>query len=744
LAAGRAAAAVGAVDRPLIAGVLVALLGAGGVLVHRSGHYLSLLEPMERRALDQRFLSRGPTPASDEIVLLGIDEETLRRDARLFERRAGYARVIDAVAAAHPRAIGVDSLFTEAEEMLPRPLHEDIERWLQAKPAGRRDDADRLLARVDDETHGDTELARAIGQAGNVVLGLHLGHARQGQVATAASLPRGKYGQVLPGPYQPHEIREVRASLPMLNAKARALGYLSMDEDAWHSMRGVPLARSYQESVFAPLSVHLVALARGLGRAGIAYLGNDHVVQIGDDRFPLDDDDGILLNLRGPAGTYPVYSVVDVVEGKVPLERLRDKIVVIGPTYLGTDLTRTSFGAGVPGIEIHANAIDNLLRKDPLIRAGMFTDALVTFALGLLVAILFWPRLGLPLSAQVVAALVAAGAFVWIGQRVFEVRHLWLSTAGPLITVAGVATVALGLGYAREGIERRRVRRAFSHYLSDGLIDELLRDPSALALGGARRRLSVLFSDIRGFTTLSEGLDPERLVRLLNDYLTPMTGAVLREGGLVDKFIGDAVMAFFGAPVPHEDHASRALRAAVGMHEALEAMRPAFERLGVVIEIGVGVNTGEMAVGNMGSADRFNYTVMGDAVNLGSRLEGLTKAYGVFCLVGQDTRDAIRDGEFQFRELDLVQVKGKHEPTRIYELLSGRGRELARYHGAERFDEGVAAFRAGKLTDARTAFDAFLNLNPADAATRQYLARLAELGDGVPDGWRGVRVFDSK
>ena len=253
----------------------------------------------------------------------------------------------------------------------------------------------------------------------------------------------------------------------------------------------------------------------------------------------------------------------------------------------------------------------------------------------------------------------------------------------------------------------------------------------------------MLFSDIRGFTSISERLDPEQLVRLLNEHLTPMTRAVMANGGLVDKFIGDAVMAFFGAPVSHDDHASRALATVLQMHAALAAPAPTFADLGAEIAIGVGVNTGDMIVGNMGSTERFNYTVIGDSVSLSSRLEGLTKTYGVFCLVGEETRHAVGDA-FPFRELHIVQVKGKAEPVRIFELMAGPDRTIAAYTSMSHFAEGLGAFRAGNFVVARAAFSGFAEANPTDRAVQLYLERLGTLGDIAPPGWRPAHVFTSK
>jgi adenylate cyclase len=296
----------------------------------------------------------------------------------------------------------------------------------------------------------------------------------------------------------------------------------------------------------------------------------------------------------------------------------------------------------------------------------------------------------------------------------------------------------MALSYLGEGLQRRWLRRTFSRYLGEEVLDQLLANPQALRLGGERRALSVLFSDIRDFTSLSERLSPEQLVAFLNAYLTPMTHAVLERKGLLDKYIGDAVMAVFGAPVALADHADQALGCALQMHRELEALAaPLQAQFGIAPRIGVGVNTGEMVVGNMGSAERFDYTVAGDAVNLASRLEGLTKTYGVFCLVGEACRRAASP-HFRFREIDLVQVKGKHEPVGIFELLAGPGREVSRWSGLDTWDRALAAYRAGRLAEARVDLEAFLRSNPSDKVAGLYLERLAALPDLAPAGWSPV------
>jgi adenylate cyclase len=726
-------------NQALWAGLAAALLSSLIVVGFRLGRILPELEALERRTLDARFVARGARPADPRIAIVAYDDKTIAEDPSLFERRAGWARLLHALGGA--RAVGIDAFFTSAERILPPDLAAEVTTYAAAH-AGSTAAADQLLERIAAETRGDEKLTDEIKRAGNIVLGVHMGLSGE-QSAADPSLSRSKFGQSVPGPWQPRPIREVIASLPAFNRAARALGIMTVHEDDTHTVRVMPMVRALGDSVVAPLCLQLVAQFDGTGRAGLAWLGTDRSVHVGERVVPLSDDDGIWLNFRGPAGTFTTYSAVDLAAGRTPTSALDGKIVLVGFTHLGRDRTRSAFGPGQPGVEMHATAVDNLLHGDWLRRAPWFVDGAASLALGVFIALLFWPRLRLPAYAQTLLALGTLLAYLGASYLIFAHRNLWLSWIGPFLATTIVGACALTVAYAREGAQRRRLRHAFGHYLAEGVIEELLRDPGALTLGGERRNLSVLFSDIRGFTSFSERLAPEQLVKVLNTYLTPMTGAVLDSGGFLDKFIGDAVMAVFGAPVPDERHPRHALACAVKMHAELERIRPELSALGVDVEIGVGINSGDMAVGNMGSVEHFNYTVMGDAVNLASRLEGLTKTYGVFCLVGEETRRAASDA-FAFREVDLVRVKGKAQPVAIFELLSGSTRALASYTSLDIFAAALAHYRAGSFADARREFSAFAAENPRDPVAALYLTRLVSLGDTAPADWDGVTAFTTK
>ncbi len=719
---------------PVAGGLLVSLALSGLVAGYRSGALpLELLDRGERWAQDQLFRFRGPSPPGPETVILAFDDRTMSEDPTLWERRSGWARVVRATSAAGAKVIAVDALFSSPERLLSEPLRSDLASYYRGEPNPAESAERALLDRVWQELQGDAELAAALAEAKNVILGIHLD--RDGDADEGGELGKARYGQSLPGGQGVARAGAARASLKELNRPAAALGSLTADEDDTGTVRRLDLGRARGGAVFAPLGVQSLALLLDVPRGKRIFSGDE--VRLDERRVALDRG-GLWLNFRGEAGTFPTYAVADLVNGRLPPGALQGKIALVGMTAFWHDRVRTPFGQRFPGVEVHATLIDNLLRADPIRRAPWWADAMLTLLLGALVSLVFWPRLISQPALQIAAAAALSGAGLFAVTETFALRNLWLSTLGPSLSASGAMAAGLALSYLGEGLQRRWLRRTFSRYLGEEVIDELIANPQALRLGGERRCLSVLFSDIRGFTTLSEKLSPEQLVAFLNAYLTPMTKAVLARRGMLDKYIGDAVMAVFGAPVPRADHADQALGCVMQMHRELEALAAPLRReFGLVPRIGVGINTGEMVVGNMGSAERFDYTVAGDSVNLASRLEGLTKIYGVFCLVGEGTRRAA-GSPFRFREVDLVQVKGKTEPVGLFELLGDADRALAQWSDLEGWQLALAAYRSGDFSQARARFAEFQRKNPQDVVARIYLDRLAALPDSAPAGWSPV------
>jgi adenylate cyclase len=337
------------------------------------------------------------------------------------------------------------------------------------------------------------------------------------------------------------------------------------------------------------------------------------------------------------------------------------------------------------------------------------------------------------------------GGYLVVSHHVFLAYGLPLGLVYPLLAIT-LAYGAIGLQqYVVEEREKRKIRDAFGLYLSPSLARLVSEKPEMLALGGDKRELTVLFSDIRGFTTISEGLEPETLVELLNTFLGDMTDVIFAHDGMLDKYIGDAIMAVWGAPLPQGDHAVRACRAALDMVSRVRTLDEHYKTRGwPALEIGIGVNSGPMVVGNMGSARRLSYTVIGDNVNLASRLEGLNKLYGSHIIVSEAT--ALEAGEtVTARELDLVRVKGKRLPARIFEILAPGSERAAWAEIAKRFAAGLAAYRDGRWTDAMSEFAAVLALRPDDGPTQLYLKRCARMAAQPPaTEWDGVTDIDAK
>jgi adenylate cyclase len=729
---------------PARLGALVSVVMALLCALARIDWTLPWIDDLERASLDQRFRWRGPIATTGEVVIVAIDDVTLERRAELYERRAGTAALIGAIAAAGPAAIGVDQIYIDPEEVLSPGLTGRVRDHVRTHMSRKTTDADRLLAEVERELAGDADLAAAIEAAGNVVLALHLTQETDGRdLPGGEALVAGRYGQQDGRSPPRRRAQSGLVSRPEMVAAARALGGITVEEDHDRAVRSVRAAWAVGEEAYAPLSVQLVAVRDGLGRGDLAFLGGERRIEIGERRVPLGEDEGIVLNFRGGQQTFTTIPAVEAVEN-APDPRLAGKIVLLGVTYFGHDVVRSPFAGDLPGVELQATAVDTILAGDAIVRAPALADTAMTLAAGLLVSLLFASPLRLGplwrvLGVGVVSALAALAAHL-----AFVRAHLWLALVWPVAAALVAGATALALAYAGEAVQRVRLRRTFAHYVGGEALDELLADPKAAALGGARRELTVLFSDIRDFTAIAERLSPEDLVALLNTYLTPMTHEVIARGGYLDKYIGDAVMAVYGAPVTRTDHAARGLSTALAMHAALTKLQPALAARGVdAFAIGVGVNTGEMVVGNMGSEDRYDYTVVGDAVNLAARLEGLTKTYGVYCLVGPHTR-AAAPPEYTFREVDLVRVKGKGKAVAIFELCGGPEGEVARYEGGERFAAAVQAYRRGEFAQARAELAAFREQNPDDPVARLYETRLAALGDAPPPDWDGVAAFTHK
>jgi adenylate cyclase len=439
-----------------------------------------------------------------------------------------------------------------------------------------------------------------------------------------------------------------------------------MNPDVDGTLRWEMLAIKYRDDFYAPIGLQAARLYRGVPteKMVLDFKGD---VQLGDMAIPTDQFGRMLINYRGPNGMFPIYSLSDILDRNLPAGTFKDKIVLIGATAIGIyDLRVTPFSPNMAGIEKHASVVDNILRGDFISRTETSVVFLVfLFAIVLGITI---PRLGAGAGAALFLALF--GGYLGVVYYLFVAKGVWFNLVYP--------ASALFFGYTSQTADRffteerraRDIRKMFSSYVSKRIVDELIKDPSKAKLGGDRKEITVLFSDIRGFTSFSEKHQPEEVVSLLNEYLGAMTEIVFEHEGTLDKFVGDAIMALWGAPVGQPDHAERAVKCAVAMIERLKKLQAKWAAEGkYVIDIGIGINTGDMVVGNMGAeGKKMDYTVIGDNVNLGARLEGLTRQYNNHIIMSEFTYEKVKNIA-RVNELGSVTVKGKQKPVVIYDLV---------------------------------------------------------------------------
>ncbi|MCX5840803.1 MAG: adenylate/guanylate cyclase domain-containing protein, partial [Deltaproteobacteria bacterium] len=470
---------------------------------------------------------------------------------------------------------------------------------------------------------------------------------------------------------------------------------------------------------------------------------------IGNREIPIDRRGNAILNFRGPAGTHKAYSAASVIQSELRIQKgekptitepdaFKDSYVFFGFSAPGLfDLRPTPVSGVYPGVEINATLLDNLLANDFIRPVPAAVVIGMTLLIALLAGLATSSVSGITKSAMVYVFFIAAPVILCL---IAYRQGFWL----PLVVQeTGVAVTLFSAGliyYTTEGRQKMFIKNAFKQYLSPAVIEELIQHPEHLKLGGERRMLSIFFSDLEGFTGISEALDPEALTVLLNDYLSAMTDIIHEEGGTVDKYEGDAIIAFWNAPLQQSDHAIRCVRAALRCQVRLAEMRPMFrERLGKDLKMRIGINSGPAVVGNMGSHTRFDYTMIGDAVNLAARLEGINKQFGTYTLISQSAMEQM-DGAFPVRELSKVAVVGRREPVVVYEPMLPDDVER-RQNQLARFSEGLALFYQGDFPGAEALFS---GLAEADPAARAYRTKCRELIDHPPEEWHGVWVITTK
>jgi adenylate cyclase len=721
--------------------LLVFLLHGFGLLTW------GLLTQVENFFYDARVRLTTLDTVDKRIVIVDIDERTLAIEGQWPLPRDRLARMVDELFDHYgAQVVGFDIVFAEPDKTsaLIDTLVTRLSTDAAAGEGAARQQLESYLARhKPDQVFADSLQKR------EVILGyVFKGELQQGERAETGTLPQAI--EVQGNLDQRLLVQAVgfTGNLARFQQAVTSGGFFDnplIDNDG--SMRRVPLLQSYNGRVYESLSLALARQSLNARRKPLvtrpARQGFTRLT-IGTREILTDPDLSVLVPYRGHQGAFPYVSATDVLNRKVPIDTLFNAIVLIGTTAPGLlDLRTTPVGKTYAGVEVHANVISGLL--DGTFKRHPANIGLIEF--GMLVLIGLALALLLPVISPLWASLLVVGLIfgsMLVNLLVWVLADLVLPMATPLFYALGVTLLQMTYSFLVESRNKRRLSKLFGQYVPPELVEEMDQSQEDISLQGSSREMTVLFTDVRGFTRIAEKMEPAAVTELMNAFLTPITRVIHQHRGTVDKYMGDAVMAFWGAPMADSQHAAHALEAALAMIEVLRDLQPKFlERGWPAIEVGIGLNTGVMHVGNMGSEFRMAYTVLGDAVNLGSRLESLTREYEVSIIVSEFTVAQVQG--FVFRELDRVIVKGKAKPVTIYEplcpaerLRTDQREELGRYETALGF------YRVQNWEQAERGFRHLADTYPTPLYT-MYLERIAHYRLNPPAaGWDGVFTHTTK
>lgn len=633
------------------------------------------LEAFEARTYDLRFKNmRGPIAPDPNIAIIAIDDKSIAELGRYPWSRDNYARLLDKLTAAKAKAVMFDVFFPEPEN-----------------------------------ARNDKLFAGATKRAGNVVLAVVFDFDKEGKVKT------------------------VTRSLPEIEKGAYGVGHINQLPDEDGVIRRIPLLLE-QDGRQVP-SLGLMGAMLVLDEK--EFTPGDYKVSVGTRDIPVDEGYRMWLNYIGGPGVYPRFSFSDVVHGRVPASELSGKVLFLGATALGIyDMRVTPFHGNTPGVELHATVTDNII-SGRYIRQGGLEALMDMVFIVLMGAIAYFLTTRLRLYGAIPAMIVLLSGYIWFTYYMFNTGH-WINMIYPALSA--VIALLVGGSFRYLVLERsaREMRSMFSSYLSPKLVSRLEKDPDAAKIGGDNKEVTVLFTDIKGFTSFSESHPPQEVVSRLNEYLGAMVQVIERHDGAIDKFIGDGIMAYWGAPLAQPTHARLAMECVKAIHQRMKELQWQWQAAGQEpFTIRAGLQSGEVVAGNVGLAGKkMEYTVIGDTVNQAARLESTAKYYGVQYLVGEETYNRTR--EFcRYRELDKIRVVGKQLPVTIYEPMDGLS--SVNESQAERFGEALMHYRSREWDKALTGFKSVLEEVPEDKPSKIYIERCEyfKLTPPSPE-WDGV------
>jgi len=744
-----------------------------------------LLERLDNVVYDIRMnVARGTLRENEHnIVIVDYDQKSLNQEGQWPWSRFKIGQMVQNLADYGALVVGFDVFFPEYE----RNIAVELNRRLEADPSLQEGMEDLLpeLSALATVLDADRYFAESM-EITDVVLGFSF---RRNESNRTGILPQPIFN-VADAENWTLSIDEQQGyigNVDILQNAANGAGFFDTFTDIDGVIRRSPLFMQFQGKLFPSLSLDMARLyyfedefTPEITRDSLDIYSQLIGIRMGQILIPTDQFGGVLVPYLGPSGSFPYISATDVLNGTLTDEQkelLINSLVLVGTTATGLyDLRATPVEAVYPGVEIHANILNALLSSSVEIEVGgeqgtdsgggalsSFTSALnagkqspfpsrpdwekaavttAIFVIGIMLS-LSYPYLGPGLLALSSATFILG--LVFLNFQLWTRYNLDISLVILLLLILVITNVNMAYGFMRESITKKAIKGMFDQYVPPAHIDAMLNDPEKYNFDGESKELSVLFLDIRGFTTISEKLTAVQLKAMLNDFFTPMTAIIFQHQGTIDKYVGDMIMAFWGAPLDDPRHREHAVTAALKMLARVEELQPVFQERGIEsVRIGVGINSGMMSVGDMGSTYRRSYTVLGDAVNLGSRLESITKAYGLKLLIGEQTYDQLKG--YLCRQVDKVMVKGKDQPIRIYEPLcleSEASEEILTM--LDEYQRAYKCYLEQRWDDARALFELLQRKEPDTYLYALYLGRIASLREeALPEDWDGAYRFTTK
>jgi adenylate cyclase len=715
-------------------------------LLHIAGRIeIPLLNKIENLVYDIRLTATTPKTIDPRIVIVDIDEKSLAQEGRWPWSRDKLSFLVDILFDYYQvKVLGFDIVFAEPDTSSGLQLLET----LQHNTLANNPQFNEVVDQIRPQLAFDEMFANSLKER-DVVLSYYFNP--NTNINPNSSLPKPVTSkQVTPTTLL--QAKGYGSNLNILQDAAVTGGYFNNDTvDSDGSYRRLPLLMTYNDDMYETLALAMYRKAMKVDdiqfNYGEGYADQKHIesLKLNSLSIPVDNRAVALVPYRGKQGSFNYISATDVLSGAVPIEALADKIVLFGTTAAGLlDLRTTPVQNVFPGVEVHANILSGMLdssfKSKPSYMLG--AEFLELFILAALVIFLY-PKLSsiqaISTFSILIVAMFSLNIYLW------QTLNIDSILATPIILLFILFLIQIYFGYFLETKKKNKLGKIFGQYIPKELVSEMSQSEHDYTLKGESKEMTVLFSDVRGFTSISENMSPEDLCELINEILTPITQTIHQHQGTIDKYIGDAVMAFWGAPLDNENHAHQAVTAALAFTPVINQINSRFkEKDWPNIKMGIGLNTGTMNVGNMGSEFRMAYTVMGDAVNLGSRLEGLTKQYGVQIIVSETTKYATPD--IAYLELDRVRVKGKNEPVFIYEPLGLISTLTTQEHSIiEQLDNALTDYHQQNWQQAKSAFIALSELQAEKQLFKLYIARIDEYLLTPPEAdWDGVFTHTSK